>query len=209
MGKNEPFPKPVERLAAGEVGFLICGIKDIRDVKVGDTVTDAKKPAAEALPGFQRITPMVFAGIFPVVATEYENLKDALDKLALNDSSLAFEPEKSTALGFGYRCGFLGLLHMEIVQERLEREFNLNLITTAPTVVYKVFKTDGTALDLENPSMLPDETQIEHMDEMINTGEGCNGADRDAMAGVRKFGIRPDRFVPVRRRSRRSADASR
>ena len=165
IGKYMPFPKFVDVLEAGEVGFIICGIKDIRDVKVGDTVTSAKKPAAEPLPGFQKIKPMVFAGIFPVVASEYENLKDALDKLCLNDSSLTFEVEKSAALGFGYRCGFLGLLHMEIVQERLEREFNLNLITTAPTVVYRLTKTDGTVLMLENPSMMPEETAIAKYEE--------------------------------------------
>jgi GTP-binding protein LepA len=165
MGKFAPFPSPVEQLEAGEVGFIICGIKDIHDVVVGDTVTDARRAATEALPGFQRIKPMVFAGIFPVVATEFENLKDALDKLALNDSSLTFMKEKSQALGFGFRCGFLGLLHMEIVQERLEREFNLNLITTAPTVVYKVFLHDGTGMDLENPAQLPDETKILRMEE--------------------------------------------
>jgi len=165
MGKFTPFPLPIEVLDAGEVGFIICGIKDIRDVKVGDTVTAAKHPATEPLPGFQKIKPMVFAGIFPVVASEYENLKDALDKLCLNDSSLSFEKEKSLALGFGYRCGFLGLLHMEIVQERLEREFNLNLITTAPTVVYRITKNDGTVLMLENPSGMPDETQIAKMEE--------------------------------------------
>ena len=165
LGKNAPFPKAVERLEAGEVGFLICGIKDIRDVKVGDTVTSAKTPAAEALPGFQRMKPMVFAGIYPIDATEFDNLKDALDKLALNDSSLAFEKEKSEALGFGYRCGFLGLLHMEIVQERLEREFNLNLITTAPTVVYRVTTTDGVVRDLDNPSQMPVETKILKMEE--------------------------------------------
>lgn len=165
MGKYSPFPVQVDQLDAGEVGFIICGIKDIRDVKVGDTVTTSKHPAPEPLPGFQRIKPMVFAGIFPVVATEYENLKVALEKLCLNDSSLTFETEKSMALGFGYRCGFLGLLHMEIVQERLEREFNLNLITTAPTVVYRVFLNDGTEMLLENPSQLPDEAKIEHMEE--------------------------------------------
>jgi GTP-binding protein LepA len=165
MGKYTPFPVPQEQLDSGEVGFIICGIKDIRDVKVGDTVTSAKHSATEPLPGFQKVKPMVFAGIFPVVASEYENLKDALDKLCLNDSSLTFEKEKSLALGFGYRCGFLGLLHMEIVQERLEREFNLNLITTAPTVVYRITKTDGKVLMLENPSGMPDETQIEKMEE--------------------------------------------
>lgn len=165
MGKYKPFPDPVNELLAGEVGFIICGIKDIRDVQVGDTVTSAKNPATTPLAGFQRIKPMVFAGIFPVVASEYQNLKDALDKLCLNDSSLTFEIEKSLALGFGYRCGFLGLLHMEIVQERLEREFGLNLITTAPTVVYRITKKDGTVLMLENPSGMPDETQIEKMEE--------------------------------------------
>jgi GTP-binding protein LepA len=165
MGKYRPFPDPVNNLDAGEVGFIICGIKDIRDVKVGDTVTSAKNSSVVALPGFQRIKPMVFAGIFPVVASDYTLLKDALDKLCLNDSSLTFEIEKSLALGFGYRCGFLGLLHMEIVQERLEREFNLNLITTAPTVVYRITKTDGTVLMLENPSGMPEETQIAKMEE--------------------------------------------
>lgn len=165
LGKFAPFPVNVDVLEAGEVGFVICGIKDIRDVKVGDTVTGSKATAVEALPGFQRIKPMVFAGIFPVDATDYENLKDALDKLALNDSSLTFETEKSAALGFGYRCGFLGLLHMEIVQERLEREFNLNLITTAPTVVYRIHKNDGTVFQLENPAQMPDETKIAKMEE--------------------------------------------
>lgn len=165
MGKYTPFPTFQDELSAGEVGFIICGIKDIRDVRVGDTVTAQKNPAPAPLSGFQRIKPMVFAGIFPVVASEYQNLKDALDKLCLNDSSLTFEVEKSLALGFGYRCGFLGLLHMEIVQERLEREFNLNLITTAPTVVYRITKHDGTVLMLENPSGMPDETQIAKMEE--------------------------------------------
>lgn len=165
MGKYAPFPLFVDVLEAGEVGFIICGIKDIRDVKVGDTVTSAKNPATTPLPGFHHIKPMVFAGIFPVVASEYESLRDALEKLCLNDSSLTFEMEKSMALGFGYRCGFLGLLHMEIVQERLEREFNLNLITTAPTVVYRVHLKEGKVLNLENPSQLPDETKIEKMEE--------------------------------------------
>ncbi len=165
MGKFAPFSVPVEKLEAGEVGFIICGIKDIRDVKVGDTVTSTKNPATQALPGFQRMKPMVYAGIFPVSAPDFEILKVALEKLALNDSSLAFEKEKSMALGFGFRCGFLGLLHMEIVQERLEREFNLNLITTAPTVVYKVHTTDGAIMDLENPSQLPAESKIVKMEE--------------------------------------------
>ncbi len=165
MGKYTPFPDMLDVLEAGEVGFVICGIKDIRDVKVGDTVTAAKHGATEPLPGFQKIKPMVFAGIFPIVASEYESLRDALDKLCLNDSSLTFEVEKSMALGFGYRCGFLGLLHMEIVQERLEREFNLDLITTAPTVVYRITKTDGTMMMLENPSQMPAETAIAKFEE--------------------------------------------
>lgn len=160
LGVFAPFAAPMEVLEAGEVGFIISGIKDIRDVKVGDTVTSAKKPATEALPGFQKIKPMVFSGIFPVDATDFEGLKEALEKLVLNDSSLNYEPEKSAALGFGFRCGFLGLLHMEIVQERLEREFNLNLITTAPTVVYKVEKTNGEIVELENPAHMPEPTEI-------------------------------------------------
>jgi GTP-binding protein LepA len=165
LGKNLPFPSAVEKLESGEVGFIICGIKDIRDIKVGDTMTHAKLPATEALPGFQKMKSMVFAGIFPIDATDFENLKVALDKLALNDSSLTFDKEKSEALGFGYRCGFLGLLHMEIVQERLEREFNLNLITTAPTVVYRVTTTDGVTKDLDNPSQMPSEVKILKMEE--------------------------------------------
>jgi len=165
LGVFNPFSTHLETLEAGEVGFIICGMKTIRDVKVGDTVTSAKKPASEPLAGFQKIKPMVFSGIFPVEASDFPNFKDALEKLTLNDSSLSYEPENSDALGFGFRCGFLGLLHMEIVQERLEREFNLNLITTAPTVVYRVKKTDGTVFELENPSKLPDPTQIEVMEE--------------------------------------------
>jgi GTP-binding protein LepA len=165
MGKYTPFPVAFDKLEAGEVGFIVCGIKQIRDVKVGDTVTMAKHPAELPLAGFKKVQPMVFSGIFPVDATDYENLKDALDKLCLNDSSLVFETEKSAALGFGYRCGFLGLLHMEIVQERLEREFNLNLITTAPTVVYHVHMTNGEKLVLENPSAMPSEAAIEKMEE--------------------------------------------
>lgn len=165
LGTYSPFPLECEELGAGEVGFFICGIKDIREVKVGDTVTTSKKGATEPVPGFKRIKPMVFSGIFPVIASDYENLKVALEKLVLNDSSLTFEVEKSGALGFGYRCGFLGLLHMEIVQERLEREFNLNLITTAPTVVYKIRLHTGEEFDLENPAFMPDPTKIAYMAE--------------------------------------------
>jgi GTP-binding protein LepA len=165
MGKFSPFPIPVETLEAGEVGFIISGIKDIRDVKVGDTVTHSQKPALEALSGFKKMKPMVFAGLYPVDSTDFEVLKEALEKLSLNDSSLVFETEKSQALGFGCRVGFLGLLHMEIVQERLEREFNLNLITTAPTVVYKVYLTDGSYFELENPAQLPDPVKILKLEE--------------------------------------------
>ncbi|MDX9732470.1 MAG: translation elongation factor 4, partial [Bdellovibrionales bacterium] len=167
LGTYSPFPLECSALGAGEVGFIVCGIKDIRDVQVGDTVTTAKKSAAEPLAGFKRVTPMVFSGIFPVVASDYEQLKDALEKLVLNDSSLTYEVEKSAALGFGLRCGFLGLLHMEIVQERLEREFGLNLITTAPTVVYKITTMDGVTKDLENPAHMPDPTRIQKTEEPI------------------------------------------
>lgn len=165
LGTYSPFPLECDELGAGEVGFFICGIKDIREVRVGDTLTTAKKGSDVPLPGFRRIKPMVFSGIFPIISSDYENLKDALEKLVLNDSSLIFEVEKSGALGFGYRCGFLGLLHMEIVQERLEREFNLNLITTAPTVVYKIRTHDGNEFDLENPAFMPDPTKIAWMAE--------------------------------------------
>ena len=165
MGVFAPFATNLETLEAGEVGFIICGMKDIRDVKVGDTVTAAKKPATEMLPGFQKVKPMVFSGIFPVEAVHFTDLKESLEKLVLNDSSLTYEPESSAALGFGFRCGFLGLLHMEIVRERLEREFNLNLISTAPTVVYKVEKTTGEKFDLENPADMPDPTQIAKLEE--------------------------------------------
>ncbi len=169
LGVFAPGPTPLETLEAGEVGFAICGIKDIREVRVGDTVTHIKtvkhQEATEALAGFKRIQPMVFSGIFPVDTTDYERFKEALQKLVLNDSSLGFEPEKSNALGFGYRCGFLGLLHMEVVQERLEREFNLDLISTAPSVVYKVFTTDGAEIRLENPADLPDISKILRLEE--------------------------------------------
>ena len=167
LGTYSPFPLEAQALGAGEVGFIVCGIKNIRDVQVGDTVTTAKKSATEPLAGFKRVVPMVFSGIFPVIASDYEQVKDALEKLVLNDSSLTYEVEKSDALGFGYRCGFLGLLHMEIVQERLEREFGLNLITTAPTVVYKITTQDGVTKNLENPANMPDPTKILKMEEPI------------------------------------------
>lgn len=169
IGAFTPFPLPLTELNPGEVGFVICGIRSIRDVRVGDTLTHARRSgkavAEQALPGFKKSKPMVFAGIFPVAADDFENLKESIEKLALNDSSLTFETEKSAALGFGFRCGFLGLLHMEIVQERLEREFNLDLITTAPSVVYRVYKTDGTKMELENPADMPDPVNILKMEE--------------------------------------------
>ena len=162
-------PKSVARetLSAGGVGFVIAGIKDLKDAKVGDTVTLADNPAAEALPGFKEIQPQVFAGLYPVESNRYEALRDALAKLQLNDSSLRYEPETSQALGFGFRCGFLGLLHMDIVQERLEREYDMELITTAPTVVYQVAKRDGTVIEIDNPSKLPDLSQVEEIREPI------------------------------------------
>jgi GTP-binding protein LepA len=160
LGMFAPFGQPLDALEAGEVGFFICGIKNIRDVRVGDTVTTAKGGTTVPLAGFKQVQPMVFSGIYPVEADQYEGLKDSLEKLCLNDSSLTFQKETSAALGFGYRCGYLGLLHMEIVQERLEREFNLSLITTAPSVVYKIKLTDGTSIEIENPADLPDVTKI-------------------------------------------------
>ncbi len=162
-------PKSVQRkqLGAGEVGFIIAGIKELKSAQVGDTVTRADKPAVEALPGFKKIKPQVFAGLYPIDSHEYEALRDALEKLKLNDSSLQYEGETSHALGFGFRCGFLGLLHMDIVQERLEREYNMNLITTAPTVVYQVLMREGEVLEIENPSKLPDPAKIAEIREPI------------------------------------------
>ena len=169
VGVFTPKSQPRTQLAAGEVGFVIAGIKELKAAKVGDTVTLAGKPASEALPGFKEIKPQVFAGLYPVESHEYEALRDALEKLKLNDASLQYEPEVSQALGFGFRCGFLGLLHMEIVQERLEREYDMDLITTAPTVVYEVVLRDGTVLEIENPAKLPDLSKIEEIREPIIT----------------------------------------
>ena len=164
-------PKALSRdeLAAGDVGFIIAGIKELKGAKVGDTVTLAARPASTALPGFKEIKPQVFAGLYPVESNQYESLRDALTKLQLNDASLRFEPEVSQALGFGFRCGFLGLLHMDIVQERLEREYDMDLITTAPTVVYQVLQRDGELVEIENPSKLPDLSRIEEIREPIIT----------------------------------------
>ncbi|MFA4993718.1 MAG: translation elongation factor 4 [Bdellovibrionales bacterium] len=160
-------PKKIEtgELSAGEIGFITAGIKQISDTKVGDTITDDKNPAEKLLPGFKPSVPVVFCGLFPVDATEFEHLRESLGKLALNDASFKFEPESSVALGFGFRCGFLGLLHLEIIQERLEREFNLNLITTAPSVIYKVHLTDGSVKELHNPADMPDPVRIVRIEE--------------------------------------------
>ncbi len=165
LAVNTPFFTEVNELGAGEVGMVICGIKNIRDVKVGDTVVNAKKKDTPSLGGYEEVKPMVFCGIFPVESNDYEILKDALEKLALNDSSFTYEPETSQALGFGFRCGFLGLLHMNIIQERLEREFALNLISTAPSVSYKVQMNDGTIVDVENPSTMPEPGSFEEITE--------------------------------------------
>lgn len=165
LGVNSPFFTELESLTAGEVGMVICGIKTIRDVSVGDTIVHANKKETPNVPGYMEVKPMVFCGIFPVESTDYENLKDALEKLALNDASFTYEPESSAALGFGFRCGFLGLLHMNIIQERLEREFNLLLISTAPSVSYKVLKTNGDELTISNPSEMPEPGEIESISE--------------------------------------------
>jgi GTP-binding protein LepA len=169
VGVFTPRSAARESLSAGEVGFVIAGIKEIDAAKVGDTVTLANRPAAAALPGFKDVKPQVFAGLYPVESNQYEALRDALDKLKLNDASLHYEPEVSQALGFGFRCGFLGLLHMDIVQERLEREYDMDLITTAPTVIYQVLLRDGTVLEIENPSKLPDLSRVEEIREPIIT----------------------------------------
>jgi GTP-binding protein LepA len=154
-----------DELRPGEMGFITAGIKAVADTKVGDTITDDRKPAPSALPGFKPSVPVVWCGLFPVDAADYEDLRDSLAKLRLNDASFQYEPETSAALGFGFRCGFLGLLHLEIIQERLEREFNLDLITTAPSVVYKIFHTDGSVVDLHNPADMPDQGRIDHIEE--------------------------------------------
>jgi GTP-binding protein LepA len=169
LGVFSPFSQPVTQLQAGEVGVLVAGVKVIHDAKVGDTVTEAARPCTTPFPGFQEVKPMVFSGIFPVDAGDYEDLRDALEKLRLNDSAFTYEPETSTALGFGFRCGYLGLLHMEIVQERLEREYNLSLITTAPSVVYKIFTHQGDQLLVDNPARLPAVQNIEHLEEPLLT----------------------------------------
>jgi GTP-binding protein LepA len=167
VGAFTPHPAKLAQLSAGESGFIIANVKDVHDAKVGDTVTSTNNPRPEPLPGFKEIQPVVYAGVFPIDAADYEDLKESLAKLKLNDAALKFEPETSQALGFGFRVGFLGLLHMEIVQERLEREFNLDLITTAPTVVYKAHMLDGSIVDVDNPSRMPDKVKVEKIEEPI------------------------------------------
>ena len=162
---------PCDELSAGMVGYITASLKNVKDTQVGDTVTDAMNPCSEALPGYKKVNPMVYCGLYPSDGAKYPDLRDALEKLQLNDASLQFEAETSIALGFGFRCGFLGLLHLEIIQERLEREYNLDLVTTAPGVIYKVYKTDGEVIDITNPSNLPDPSEIEHMEEPIVSAE--------------------------------------
>lgn len=165
VGVFKPNLVNVDSLEVGQVGFFAAAIKNVKDARVGDTVTDANNPAAEALTGYRKATPMVFCGLYPVENSDYDNLRDALEKLQLNDASLVFEPETSVALGFGFRCGFLGLLHMDVIKERLEREYNLTLITTAPNVIYQVFRTNGDVELVDNPSNFPDPTVIDHVEE--------------------------------------------
>ena len=165
LGVIAPFPTAVKSLMAGEVGIFVANVKELADAKVGDTITDAVRPTVNPFPGFKEVRPMVFSGVFPIDAADYDNLRDALTKLRLNDSAFTWEPETSTALGFGFRCGYLGLLHMEIVQERLEREYNLSLISTAPSVVYRVFPNEGESFSIDNPAKLPPVQNIEHLEE--------------------------------------------
>lgn len=165
VGVFKPALVNVEELGEGMVGFLAASIKNVRDARVGDTITDENHPAAQALPGYRKATPMVYCGLYPVENSDYDNLRDALEKLQLNDASLMFEPETSSALGFGFRCGFLGLLHMDVIKERLEREYNLALITTAPNVIYEVVRTNGDVEMVDNPSLFPPQTVIDHVEE--------------------------------------------
>ena len=157
----------VDILEAGEVGYVVASIKNVKDARVGDTITDHNNPTSNPLPGYKRVVPMVYSGIYPAEGEDFNSVRDALEKLQVNDASLIFEPETSIALGFGFRCGFLGLLHMEIVQERLEREFDLNIVTTAPSVIYNVRSNSGEILSIQNPTNLPDETEIEYMEEPV------------------------------------------
>src|SRR2546421_803418 len=167
LGIFTPKAVEVDELGVGEVGFLVANIKTVGDAKIGDTITETSRPTAEPFPGFKELKPMVFAGLYPVEGHEYPELRDALEKLRLNDASFFYEPETSVALGFGFRCGFLGLLHMEIVQERLEREYNMDLVTTAPGVLYRVTTTDGSVQEIDSPAKLPDAGQIEMIEEPV------------------------------------------
>jgi GTP-binding protein LepA len=177
VGTFRPYLVPEDALLAGDVGYLTASIKNVRDTQVGDTITDAERPAESPLPGYKKVNPMVYCGIYPADGAEYEDLRDALEKLQINDASLTFEAETSAALGFGFRCGFLGLLHMEIVQERLEREYDLDLVTTAPSVIYKVKKTNGEELLIDNPTNLPPHTEIEYMEEPVVSAQIMSPAD--------------------------------
>lgn len=165
VGVFRPRPTSIGELGPGQVGFIAASIKNVKDCRVGDTVTNADRPVPKPLPGYRKVTPMVFCGLYPVETSEYDSLRDALEKLQLNDASLVFEPETSIALGFGFRCGFLGLLHMDVIQERLEREYGITLVTTAPSVIYKVFKTDGEMLEIDNPAKMPTPQEIDHIEE--------------------------------------------
>ncbi|PLX68514.1 MAG: elongation factor 4 [Denitrovibrio sp.] len=169
VGYFMPKPTKTEKLIAGEVGFITASIKDIREINIGDTVTIARRPTEAAFPGFKKVNPVVFSGMYPVDSKDYEDLRDAFEKLSLNDSSITYEPETSMALGFGFRCGFLGLLHMEIIQERLEREFNLDLVSTAPTVIFRITKKDGEQFEIDNPAQMPDPSEIETIEEPVIT----------------------------------------
>lgn len=205
LGVMRPALAGVKELGPGDVGCVIASMKDVRDTRVGDTITNAARPATEALAGYRPAKPMVYCGLYPVINEEYTDLRDALDKLQLNDAALTYEAESSAALGFGYRCGFLGLLHLEIVQERLEREFDLNLITTAPSVVYKVVMTDGTAKEIDNPAALPAVTNIEYIEEpyvkgMIMVPEEFVGAVMDVCQDRRGIFTNMEYITPERAR---------
>ena len=167
VGVMAPGQRELDELSAGDVGYIAASIKDIRSCQVGDTITDANNPTDEPMAGYKKATPMVYCGIYPGEGEKYENVRDCLEKLQVNDAALEFEPETSAALGFGFRCGFLGLLHLEIIQERLEREFNLNLVTTAPSVIYRVTKTDGDVVMVQNPANLPEVSEIQMIEEPI------------------------------------------
>jgi GTP-binding protein LepA len=169
VGIFTPKPAQVDELGVGEVGFLVAGIKRVADAKIGDTITETNRPAEQPFPGFKELKPMVFAGLYPVEGHQYPELRDALEKLRLNDASFFFEPETSSALGFGFRCGFLGLLHMDIVQERLEREFNMDLVTTAPAVLYRVTTTDGAVEEIDSPAKLPEAGRVQKIEEPVIT----------------------------------------